>query len=255
MLFFKEQDLSIRFFGKICNGFNANNVGGSMSDVAVNQLQLSLQQLMTMKSRRDDKKFTIYQFAKELGMPHSMLVKLLHADPEKRVHNPRIETLARIVAFFNRDGFQITIDDLLQGTVSDACVDVASQPVPVTTMQSVPLRYVGAASAAPRASVVSIPLAFQSLALLAVVSDQAIEPIFKAGSLFIVDQHKKAEVGHLYAAVRRGKTPCLVVGLYQVDASGHTYLTHINDIRQESIQLADATIESIGVVVQVDAKT
>ncbi|OGT67603.1 MAG: hypothetical protein A3J38_10150 [Gammaproteobacteria bacterium RIFCSPHIGHO2_12_FULL_45_9] len=81
--------------------------------IAAPNLHRTLRALMDQKTQRDHTPFTIYQLAKAIQMPHSILVKLMHEDPKKRVHNPRIDTLTRIVNFFKQDGFPITLDALL----------------------------------------------------------------------------------------------------------------------------------------------
>ena len=75
-------------------------------------LNRALRALLDAKTQRDQTPFTVYQLAKAIEMPHSILVKLMHEDPSKRVYNPRIETLMRIVSFFQQDGFAVTLDSL-----------------------------------------------------------------------------------------------------------------------------------------------
>ncbi|QLH41414.1 MAG: hypothetical protein HWD59_00860 [Coxiellaceae bacterium] len=63
------------------------------------ELHLALKELLEKKSKRDGINFTISQLAKAIDMPHSILVKLIHPDPSKRVTNPRIDTLTKIIDF------------------------------------------------------------------------------------------------------------------------------------------------------------
>ncbi len=63
------------------------------------KIHLTLKTLMQMKSERDGINFTLYQLAKALNMPHSILSRLVHSQPSKRVNNPRIDTLSKIVDF------------------------------------------------------------------------------------------------------------------------------------------------------------
>lgn len=90
------------------------------------ELHTVLKDLIDLKSKRDGKIFTIYQLAKAINMPHSILVKLMHSDPTKRVNNPRIDTLTKIIDFFKSDGFSISIDDLLFGQKE---IDIHSQSI------------------------------------------------------------------------------------------------------------------------------
>lgn len=87
----------------------------------------SIRALIECKSKRDQTPFTIYKLAKALGMPHSVLIKLIHTDENKRVHNPRIDTLTKIVNFFKQDGFQISIDDVLIGLSINTLLNTADE--------------------------------------------------------------------------------------------------------------------------------
>ena len=86
-------------------------------------IHLVLRDLIEKKSKRDKVKFTSAQLANALCMPRSMITKLTCLDESKRVINPRIDTLLKIVDFFRSDGFNITIDDLL-GITKKSIIDV-----------------------------------------------------------------------------------------------------------------------------------
>lgn len=58
-----------------------------------NKIHITIKTLMHLKSERDGIAFTLYQLAKALNMPHSVLIRLLHHQPSKRVNNPRVDTL------------------------------------------------------------------------------------------------------------------------------------------------------------------
>src|SRR3990167_10301056 len=92
-----------------------------------NNIHLVLRNLFEKKTEKDKKNFTIYQLAKAIDVPHSILVKLMHTDPAKRVLNPRIDTLSKIVDFFKNDGFDIAIDDLISGAKISSSIDVTAQ--------------------------------------------------------------------------------------------------------------------------------
>src|SRR3990167_9854928 len=76
-------------------------------------IHTELKKLIELKSQRDQIKFTAAQLAYALNMPRSMITKLTHSDLSKRVTNPRIDTLLKIVDFFKKAGFNINIDQLL----------------------------------------------------------------------------------------------------------------------------------------------
>lgn len=144
----------------------------------------ALKKLMDGKAKRDQSPFTICQLAKALEMPHSMLVKLAHPDPQKRVINPRIDTLSRIVSFFKADGFDVTIDDLLDGMQHKT--DIVAQTLPDTTQRTVELYSFSKDFIKIGHS--TLNLSSQSGNIIGLLSDEDIKPFFKAGSLFIIDR-------------------------------------------------------------------
>ena len=54
-------------------------------------------------------------------MRHSILARLIHPDPKKRVTNPRIETLNKILEFFKSEGFTVSIDDFFGMDIKERC--------------------------------------------------------------------------------------------------------------------------------------
>src|SRR3990167_2738037 len=148
-------------------------------------IQLALKNLIDLKSKRDHKNFTIYQLAKAIAMPHSMLVKLIHVDPTKRVNNPRIDTLTRIVEFFRQDGFDITIDDLLTGFKSTTAVNVFEQTVGAFVIDKTIPIYSMSEGLDHSIGMIDIRLTTDSDSIIALLSDEDIKPIFKKGSIFI----------------------------------------------------------------------
>jgi hypothetical protein len=76
-----------------------------------NDIYFMLRELLDLKSRRDGKIFTPSQLAKSIAMPHSVIIKLLHPDPTKRVNNPRIDTLIKIIEYFKAEGIMVKNDD------------------------------------------------------------------------------------------------------------------------------------------------
>lgn len=131
-------------------------------------------------------------------MPHSMLVKLIHKDPLKRVNNPRIDTLARIVDFFNQDGFDVTIDDLINGFKTKT-IEVATQTVRAFSVtQAIPL-YSMALGLEEKIGMTEVKLTQASKNAIALFSDEDIKPIFKRGSIFIIDMELPPEHDTLIA--------------------------------------------------------
>lgn len=136
--------------------------------MTTNHIHSVLKYYLEQKSQRDQCAFTVFQLAKAMDMPHSILVKLMHEDPTKRVQNPRIDTLVKIVEFFRAEGFFITLDDFF---------------------------------VAPRQC-------------FTVVLEEAIDPIFKAGSVFEIDT-KLRPTDHAFVAVRKKGSDAVLIRQYR----------------------------------------
>ncbi len=196
-------------------------------------LSLSLKKLVALKSARDSKKFTFNQLSKAIEMPHSMLVKLVHSDPEKRVHNPRIDTLVKIVNFFKQDGFDISLDQLLENK------ERAEQTIPLYSMES-----------NKKIGNLSIQLASEIPKAIAIVSNEYIRPMFKKGTIFIVDTDKQPDNDSLIAVKNRTKGEIKIVTLTIIEEK--KIFIHYNDnylpIRLTPVE----DYEIIGIIAQVN---
>jgi len=217
-------------------------------------LASSINDLMGLKSQREQKKFTMYQLAKAIDMPHSMLIKLLHADLTKRVLNPRVETLAKIVRFFQEDGFNVTIDDIISGNIlSKNTIEVAAQVRNENAeKKTIPL-YGMSGDLNKTLGLVTIQMSSNSEALAAFISDENIEPMFKRGSIFIVDKNLHPLNNTLVAAVNNLNNLVLIRKYY---FSNNKKILKSYDKTIEDIDLSlNNNIKILGVIIQVDAKT
>lgn len=214
----------------------------------------SINQLMELKSEREHKNFTMYQLAKAINMPHSMLIKLLHADPNKRVLNPRVETLAKIVRFFQEDGFNITIDDVLSGNIlSKNTIEVADQVCDGDAKKKSITLYDMSGDLNKTLGLITLPVSSNSEDLIAFISSENIEPMFKKGSVFIVDKNLKPTNNTLVAAVNNTNNRILI-RKYYVANNIKTLKSYDNEIKDIDLSLNKET-QILGVIIQVDAKT
>lgn len=211
-----------------------------------NTIHLVLKDLIEQKSKRDHSHFSLCQLAKAIDMPHSILSKLTHEDPARRVSNPRIDTLSKIVNFFKRDGFDITIDALLGGTPNKSIQEQNTKPrIPLYFLDSDLNHKIGTVE-------VEITIT-DGHHLLAFVSDEYIEPMFKKGSVFVVNKQGVPQDGTLVAVKLTGHEKLLIRKLC---ISGHKMMLKLHDMDQSPIMLLPTQpYKIIGVVVQVNAKT
>lgn len=208
-------------------------------------IHLVLKDLIEMKSKRDRSNFSLSQLAKAIDMPHSILSKLTHDNPARRVSNPRVETLTKIVDFFKHDGFDVTVDNLLRGLEHKAVI-------PVQEQIAVPLYFLDS-ELNHRIGTVEVDMIADPKNLIALVSDEYIEPMFKKGSVFVVNTQSKPEHGTLVAVLWPGHEKIMIRKFY-VDGHKHILKLHDNDY-DGLVLMPTVKYKIIGVVTQVNART
>lgn len=217
-----------------------------------NKIHLTLRTLMQMKSARDGVNFTLYRLAKTLNMPHSVLLRLIHLEPTKRVNNPRIDTLHKIVEFFKLDGFNITVNDLLMGLSSELEMTIQDQqPFFLNKETELPL-YSFNATKQDKIGQIQIKLNTTAKDLIALLSEEEIKPIFKKGSIFIIDSHATLENDSLVAVKIENNRQILI---RKINLETNTTLLMAYDNSTPLLILNPRLHSILGVVVQVNAKT
>lgn len=217
-----------------------------------NKIHVTLKTLMQMKSERDSVVFTLYQLAKYLNMPHSILARLTHPQPSKRVKNPRVDTLFKIVEFFKLDGFNITVNDLLIGLEEKSEIKIRDQQLPTfLTEVELPL-YSFSAVDQTQIGNIQIKLANMTGNTIALLSEKAIKPLFKKGSIFIIDTKTNPKDDSLVAVKTENNKNILIRKLY-IDKDKKLLKSYDNNT---SPVILNPRIHSIiGVVIHVNAKT
>lgn len=212
-------------------------------------IHLVLRELIEEKSKRDQIKFTSAQLANALCMPRSMITKLTHPDESKRVINPRIDTLLKIVEFFRSDGFSITINDLLGITTKS--IDVQDQkPLIQPVSRKIPL-YSFDAQSNKKLGTVDIKTPNMSKNIFALYADEDIKPLFKKGSIFIIDQDQSPEDDTLVAVNLKNSSE-IHIKKYHIE--GNKRILKSLDPNEDKIVLIPR-FEIMGVIIQVNAKT
>lgn len=208
-----------------------------------------LKDLIEEKSKRDNIKFTSYQLASALSMPRSIITKLTHTDESKRICNPKIDTLIKIVEYFKEDGFNITIDDLLG--IRARSVEVQSQPIMSNNLQSILLYSL--ANIEQKMGSIEIKLSDTHKNVLAFYLEEDIEPFFKVGSIFIVDLD--LEPTHdMLVALQLDNTKQIHIKKYFVEKN-KIVLKSLNYKNKDIPLMPTQTCKILGVIVQINAKT
>jgi len=126
-------------------------------------------------------------------MPRSLITSLTHSNASKRVTNPRVTTLLRIVDFFRADGFDITIEDLLG--LQQKTIDITKEKIIPTHVETISVYSLNN----KKLGTVKLNLSFSSKNITSLYINKDIPPFFKAGSIFIINNDLKPENGNLIA--------------------------------------------------------
>lgn len=216
-----------------------------------NNIHTSLKTLLELKSARDKSEFTIYKLAKALSMRHSVLVKLMHEDPSKRVANPRIDTLEKIVKYFREDGFDITLDDIINGLKKTNYINISEQVIAEDVFEKQIFLY-SMEDARDKIGSIKIKIEHQSESMMAFITNHDIPPFFKEGSIFIIDKELLPKNENLVALAPDDKKN-IEINKYVIKKNKR-YLASL-DMNKFSEIHSTKPIHILGVVVQIDAKT
>lgn len=209
-----------------------------------------LKWLIEEKSKRDNVKFTGYQLANALDMPRSIITKLTHADDSKRIINPKIETLLKIVNYFKLDGFDITIDDLLG--LGSRSIDVQIQPLLSNQKtQTIPLYSMNHDK--QQLGSIDINLSAIESDLQAYYLEEDIQPFFKTGSIFIVDLNSKPSNDTLIA-IKLGDSQKIQIKKY-LTKKNKIILKSIGQDEDDINLMPTEVCNILGVVIHINAKT
>lgn len=218
---------------------------------AQNSIHLTLKKLIKSKAERDNCKFTAAQLAQALGMPRSIITKLTHPDSSKRVNNPRIDTLIKIVDFFRADGFQISLDDLI-GT-KQSVVDVKSIQNPtyqyvydiaVFSLENQNLKKIGE---------IDVKLDAHSRNSFGLRVEKEIWPFLKSGSIIIINPDLPLENNHLIALFDTNSND-LLIKKYFVEKNS-IVLKSLNPLEKDIKLMPTFSCKILGVITQANIKT
>jgi transcriptional regulator with XRE-family HTH domain len=209
-------------------------------------IYFALQDAISRKAARDNKKITAYQLAKAIGIPHSILVKILHHDPKKRVKNPQISTLTKIIDYFQADGFNLSIDGILSGNTIE---DVSVANIQKLSQRTIKKNLIVINQNDETIGDMDIYVNSTHSNIFAIlIEDQ--DFLFQSGSIFIVDRDIKLSNGTLVAIRLQGKI--YIKKLHIADECKQ--LVEFNN--ENSTIILDKTEHQIlGIVIQINANT
>lgn len=214
-------------------------------------LHLVLKKLIEEKSQRDNISFTASQLAAALGMPRSMITKLTHQNKLKRVTNPRIDTLLKIIDFFRTDGFNISIEDLLG--MNSRSIEINNELSPANHPINISLVEFDNHNNKLGTFEICLNFPVRTSNILALQTNRDIKPFFKTGSIFIIDKDSKPEDDTLIA-IKLDNCNEVFLKKYHI-VKNKIILKSLDNTEQDIILLPTSQCKIIGVVIQVNAKT
>lgn len=220
------------------------------SEISTSLINSVLNELIKKKSSKDGVKFTSSKLASALDLPRSSIFRLIHPDKEKRMTNPTIGTLIKIVEFFKADGINVSIDDFvgIKKTVNVQDQELGllrhSITMPVYTLDG---------SVDKGSSTITINVDDTNNNFVALLTEEDMKPIFKKGSVFIVNKDLLPEDENLVGITFDKKNPILIGKLHK---KNNKLTISLFDKKSTEIDLLIKTnYDIIGVVVQIIAKT
>lgn len=208
----------------------------------------NIREFINLKSLRDNKKFTASQLADAIGVPHSVLVKLLHKDPEKRVKNPRIDTLVKIVAFFQKDGFDISIDSLL-GKTTVKLEDTQELRFKTLTLPCFPANRSGISKSSSFKEI-EIPESVETPFITELSED--ITSLFKKGTLLIIDK-SQAPIDNCLLMIKDKEANEIMIRKFAI--SGEEKILLCLDNNQNNLLFKKNVHDVLGVIVHAQIST
>lgn len=214
-------------------------------------LHEAISNLLKLKSERDRIEFTCNKLANAIGVPASVLTRLTHPDPEKRVNDPRINTLLKIVDFFRTDGFNVSLDTLLG--IQAQGVEIEDQPLDALTHEvKLPLYSLSLGESRQIGKVelnIAVPY---SPSIMAFYAEDDLKPIFKKGSIFVIDKQQALANNNLIAIRVEDSGPVIVRRYLR---EGNTeFIQELDSNNKADFKSLQGSLV-IGVIVQIDAKT
>ena len=198
--------------------------------------------LMSQKSKKDGKKFNASNLALATNTPNSVIAKLLSNDIEKRVLNPRIETVKKIKEYFLKEGFNVSLDYLAYGKEIDIDSSLEmnkkyiKKDLPVFTLETF-LEPKPAPESFDVNKTISDPMVFKA--------EKKITSFFNEGTIFIVDKKRELEDGAMGVFLNEQSIP--VIRVIHIE-KGKVFFSDINSEKK----LNDVSIcNIIGIVSQI----
>lgn len=173
----------------------------------------ALTKLISAKTLRDKKRFTPSALSNALGLKRSVIQRLVHPDPEKRVTNPRVDTLMKIVNFFREDGFNISLDHFTSGSLEQD----TQHGEHVLKLQKTIELYPSAVSLSHGYEAVELKLLSDIRRPLAYMPAEGSVPFFQDGMVYVMDTEETPDPNANQTLIVKTGRDGVMIGKYSLE--------------------------------------
>lgn len=206
----------------------------------------ALTKLISAKTLRDKKRFTPSALSNALGLKRSVIQRLVHPDPEKRVTNPRVDTLMKIVNFFREDGFNISLDHFTSGSLEQ---DTQNGEHVLKLQKTIEL-YPSAVSLSQGYEAVELKLLSDIKRPLAYMPAEGSVPFFQDGMVYVMETDENPDPNANQTIIVKTGRDSVVIGKYSQENNQSVVTPLIHE--QAPVQLSSGNDHTIlGVVKQI----
>lgn len=223
----------------------------AVQDLNENSLYGAINRLLKLKSERDGIDFNCNKLANAIGVPASVVFRLIHPDSEKRVNDPRVNTLLKIVNFFREDGFNVSFDALLG--IQEHGINIADQAIEAFKNEvKLPLYSLALGENRAIGNVDIKISAPYSPSIIAFYAEDDIKPIFKRGSIFVIDKAQSLVHKNLIA-IRLEDSNQVIIRRCLIE-NDEVFVQELDSDNKTPLKaLEGCTV--LGAIIQIDAKT
>lgn len=211
-----------------------------------NTLGLAIADLIKQKSERDNAKFTVYKLSKATNIDSSRLHRIIAGE----ILSPTPVTLSKIVDFFKSDGFNISVDKLLNWDVKQINIEetgaiaTKKHTIPLVLLENIDIK-IGTTEA-------ELNIA-NANNLLAIAISTKQPPFFSPGSIFVIDQNKAPSDESLVVFKQMNNSNSLpILAKYKLNNKHKESFTQLSD---NKIITETEKYQIIGVVIHIIVKT
>lgn len=217
--------------------------------ISVERIHSVLIELINQKTQKDGKTFNGAKLAASLNLPRSSISRLIHPDANKRLTNPTLNTLIKIIDFFNNEGINITLNDFV--SLKKRSIDVQEQQIQ-NLNTSIPVPLYDIYDEYQNTSIIAdVENPFNQYKALVISNN--FPPFFKKGSIFIIDQNKIPQNDNMIA-IKIDNNPGIQIKKIFITQKNIKYISNLMEDNQKNALCKYKKYVIIGVVTGIITK-